>query len=92
MTEPYQSSPRIEQLDAISVLLEAKLQALDALPMPEAQSRAAEPIPDTTTHALPTNAARELVESVERDLTSLAQHWAEWRGQLQQWEASQTEA
>ena len=92
MNEPTAGSTRIEQLDEIAAMLDAKLIVLDQLPSFESEPTASTRIVEAVTAALPTNPARELVESVETDLTKLAQEWASWREQLQQWEHTLTEA
>ena len=82
---------RIGQLDNISAMLNEKLKALDAAPAIEPVPQRTETTSDAMPHVLPTDSARELVETVEADLTSLAQEWTSWRERLAQWEATQSE-
>ena len=91
MNEPQLRESRIGHLDEISALLSDKLRALDAAPTMEPTPQRSHPLTEPIPHTLPTDYARELVESAEADLTALAQEWTAFRERLTEWETTQKE-
>lgn len=86
MNDALSHESRLGHLDEIASAIRVKLDALENSSMLEPIPQRLRPEIEPVSHSLPTESARQLVEDVEADLTTLAQEWASWHERLIQWQ------